>query len=326
MTQHIVLGYPYDGGLYYLLSRQNASGPPSRAGHPYYEQLYGGDPVANQIWATNLAVLFDEILLPTADEYLPEHWLYTSGDSYFNPHIRLRVDHTWDFKRDAHEMARRLLEDDSVVEVLIGADLVQHQGAAEFLITSIIEQLRLALENNAVLVAGDGVAAVVDQVFRRVVTEIAPEGSTAQTPRTLTITPRTLRLIGLDWHCDTFDSFVGIRESKDITDYGVGCRKALASIKNTDDLQNEFIGLLRRAMDSAEVASRVKGAFEVTGVGSNIASAVPVAGSIATLIGLGAYLGANAAQRRQKEDEWYLIGSKLREVALKNLLRRDQPR
>ena len=322
MYENIVLGYPYDGGLYYLLSRLNPAPPPQIKGHPYYEDLYGPDPLANQIWAVNLVVPFDNILLPPADEFLPDLSLYSSGDSYFNPDIRLRVNHIWDFKRDAQKIAHLLLQNTSIVNTLIANGLPTNEGTAQFILSSMIEQLRLALENNAVLVVGDGGSAVVDQVFRYVASDLTTKKVTANAPPTLTITSRTLRLINLDWQCKNFDSFVEIRQSKAISEYGIGVRKALTSAKGTKDLESELVRLMQKAFTSAEIARTAKGAFEVAGVGSNIAGVVPVAGSVASLIGIGSYLAQKAAEHKEKEYEWYLIGAKLREIELNNILRK----
>lgn len=164
----VVLSYPFEGGLYYLLSRENPwNGGPPLKGHPYYEALYGPDPLKAKNSAVDLLALFDEVHLPPADEYLPEHVEFTSGDQYFNPELGIRVFKDWEFGDEARQIAKSLIEQQRIEEFSNGTPLFP-VDRAEFVLGRIIEQVRLAVENNAVLVGGESIGNIASQIWRLV--------------------------------------------------------------------------------------------------------------------------------------------------------------
>src|ERR1039458_6255097 len=100
----IVLGFPYDGALFWLLStmgHHNQKGQPYSGGHPYYERLYGPRHFKIAPKAASLCVLYDEVITAPADVGLPEYRSYETGDGYFNPHLGLRTN--WSDFRTARE-------------------------------------------------------------------------------------------------------------------------------------------------------------------------------------------------------------------------------
>ena len=95
IMKKIILGYPYDGALFWLLTtseHHNAKdGRPYSGGHPYYERLYGPKHIEFAPRAASLCVLYDEVIAAPADIGLPDRQSYQSNNEYFNPHLGLRT-------------------------------------------------------------------------------------------------------------------------------------------------------------------------------------------------------------------------------------------
>jgi len=320
MSDHVVLGPPYEGGLWYLLSRENPSTPPGIKGHPYYERLYGSDPMSKKIRAVNLASLFDEILLPPADEFLPDHWEHGSDNMYFNPEMRLRVNLDWTAMSEFTDLADRLLKDENIITTLAKHSVFPSpDGGARMFIRRSLAQIRLALDHDAVLVAGDGFSEFVDDLMSFVGRDVIDTGHNASSLRTLSFSSETIRLVGLDWACDNVDSFCAIRTSDEISDYASEFRKILRTA-DSSKIYDELLAAMRKAMEWESVARKAHKGFETTGVVSTAIGAIPAVGTPAALVGLKSFLAAKQTERSIKRNRWYLIGSKIREVGLKHLL------
>jgi hypothetical protein len=320
MRDDVVLAYPYDGGLYYLLGRGNPSPPAPLTGHPYYENLYGPDAPQQQSRAVNLASLFENILLPPADDYLPDYHAYNDGSFYFHPDLRIRVNQTWERIRDADLVARELIDNDQhfLSAVKENAPLSNQWSARDF-VAKIIVRLQLALENDATMIGGTAAAAVT----RAVLPKLQERGLVASTTAELsllTLSESSLAIIGLDWQCSSVDDFAAVRQSKKIKNYAKSFRAALFEAAEAGDVIERLQDLMREAMDWAEIANRAKSGFEVSGYAASGVGLIPFAGTAATLVGFGLSAAQKEAERRERRGRWYLIGPKMREVALEALL------
>jgi hypothetical protein len=186
VKNHVVLAYPYEGGLYYLLSRENPNGGPPVKGHPYYESLYGPDPTKTKSQSVNLLALFDTVLLPPADEYLPEHGTYDTVDGYYHPRLRIRVSKDWDFASEASDIASKISKESMMPDFVTTADgLPRDANNLIFIIARIIEQLRLAAENDAVIVGGAATCRLSAWIWELIGQDITELGGAAVKPRAI---------------------------------------------------------------------------------------------------------------------------------------------
>jgi hypothetical protein len=320
----VVLSYPFEGGLYYLLSRENpwGGGPPIK-GHPYYEALYGHDPVTTKNRAVNLLTLFDEVILPPADEYLPGHLEFTSGDQYFNPELGIRVFKNWGFGNEARMIAKQLI-DQQCIEGVSGNTPLIPIDKAEFIVGRIIEQVRLAVENNAVIIGGESIGKIASQIWRLVGRDIVEVGTGKSAPQFLTFDDSTFRITALGWDCENIEALKGIRTCKEIKQYSAGFRNALFQAAGVADMNTEMRRLMRSAMSSEALAKKVKGCFETVGLGATSVGVIPMLGTPSAAVGLSSFLASKKAERSEQAHQWYLLGPKIREVELRNILDEDE--
>jgi hypothetical protein len=63
-------------------------------------------------------------------------------------------------------------------------------------------------------------------------------------------------------------------------------------------------------------------AFQTTGSVMNVVGLIPVVGTVASVANIATDVSARLAEAQAKKRRWYLLGPKMSEVALTNILRR----
>jgi hypothetical protein len=54
----------------------------------------------------------------------------------------------------------------------------------------------------------------------------------------------------------------------------------------------------------------------------DVAGLIPLVGTMASVAGIGADIGAHVAEAQAKSGRWYLLGAKIREIAIRDVLMR----
>jgi hypothetical protein len=316
----IIPAYPYEGAFYWFLSGGRAYSQE----HPYYRVLYGPSPNALSMRAAAIASLYPNILLGAADAHLPDLRSYLSGRRYHHPHLGITLDYDDnEWATDTQEIARRAAADPATKQLLgenaLFADNAKLQH--HFLCRTAL-QIRLAARSSGTLVG--------DDFFKRAYSVVAPwvpelvrdANLVANEPSKLSLREETVSLIGLDFAPSDLDAFAAIRSSKEIAKYTSSFREALAHAQNTGDLEGTLIEIMAHAMDTEEVAQRASSAFETAGSVMNVLGFIPVIGTLASAIGVGTDAAGRIAGARSESADWFLLGPKMREVALREALRR----
>ena len=291
---------------------------PAITGHPYYEALYGDNALTSKNHAVNLLTLFDEVMLPPADEYLPDHIQYRVGNQYYHPDLGIRVGDEWDFLREADRIAEKLMRESDIAAFIV--ENTNLPNDIKFFLGRLIEQLRLATKHGAVIVGGEAVGRLAAKVWRLVQYDVIDICGPYPSPDFFSFEDDSFKVTALTWECEDVESLKAIRTSSEIKSYSLKFRKALFEAVNGDDMKKEMRRLMREAMDSEAIAKKAKGAFETVGALSNSVGAIPVLGTPATLAGLGAFLGGKKAERSEQEHQWYLLGVKMREADLRRIV------
>lgn len=129
-----------------------------------------------------------------------------------------------------------------------------------------------------------------------------------------------MNVVGLDFPTDSIDSFFAIRQSKEISEYATEFRSALSSAMSTGDVTDFLVKLMKRAMHQDEIRAKAAGGFQTLGSMANVGGLIPVVGTIASGIGIGADVANRAFSQASGKKQWYLLGPKMKEVALKSML------
>ena len=75
-------------------------------------------------------------------------------------------------------------------------------------------------------------------------------------------------------------------------------------------------------MDSEAIARQVAGGLSTSGSVLGVLGFIPFVGSVASAMGLGTDVGTRAAEKAAEKKSWYLIGAKMKEVVIRDLLER----
>jgi hypothetical protein len=329
MTGVVIPAFPYEGAFLWFIGDEHVR--KFRGG--YYETLYGpeGNKIATR--AAALSCLFPEIVLAPADAQLPDSGKYKSGGSYRHPDLRLSMSfedeeyNEWSSLNQ--EIAKAVAENPDIQAALSGLPHLQNEEHRKHhFLCRLILQNRLAKSTGATLIG--------NAAFQRISALAAPTivsitGSEHQLPGAepdnLGITEGLLDVVGLNFSPDNLDVFAAIRESKDITAYATSFREALVSAAASPaDLGAKLLQLMQDAMDSEEVAKNVSGGLSTAGSVLEVAGLVPVLGTVAGALGIGTDAGKRLVDKRAERKSWFLLGAKMKEIGLRDHLKRLQLR
>lgn len=321
----VIPAYPYEGGLYWLLGEGSVRHDRSAEGPGYYRNIYGAEPDNIMRQASALVALFDNIELAPADHALPDMQAYCTEFGYRHPELRLsRSEDIGEWANDATELTRYLLTTKPKLVSLL------HQGghtddfAKKQFVARLILQLRLAARKDAVVIGNDLFEAVCQIVLPSMGAFIEGWRLESEPPISLPVTSHLLRATGLYLPSPTFDVFYSIRECPEISEYANGFRNALGMASSHGDLEQNLLNLMRESREKRGVAKRLTGAMQAScswsSVTGAIAGALPGAGTITSLVSLGADLAGRRSEGKTKQYDWYTFGSKLQEVSLNAIL------
>lgn len=317
----VVPAYPYEGAIYWLLGEPTIRHPRSA---PYYETLYGPTPESLLPKAGALVSLFDKIELASADHALPDAQSCTTGEVYFNPALRLSVSHKdLEWSPEIDNFTKFCIDSRLVESVFKGNPLFQDRERSQrVFLFRLVQQVRLAINSGALLI-GDNFFEAVYRKVRPYIKQFLddtpgslPEGLSLQ------INENTLTATGLAFVPTTYDAFCDIRSSTKISDYAVSFRDAIGKAQSSPDFEANLLGLMKDALDNAEVLQHASTGFKTTGSVLNFVGLIPFAGTIASVAGIGDDIAGRVAEAKQHNYEWYSLGSKMQDVALTGLLKR----
>lgn len=319
----IVPGFPYEGGFYWLLGEVTKRHPLS---HGYYLSLYGIEAEKMAVRSAALACLFERIELASADHALPDYAKYVTGDDYYHPELRLAMswqDREW--SKEGEAFARfasrtRILDKHFATHPLFS----RNQDARRHFLCRLVQQIRLAIRRNAVIVGDDFFQSVYSTVAPHIKAFMDDSAGTLPSGITLAINHSTLAVTGLDFAPSNFDAFAAVRASKEVSDYAASFRKAIGKARDSSDPHDTLLDLMREAMDSERVSELAAGAFQSTGSVLNVVGMVPVLGTGASVGSIAADIAGRAAAAQARHERWYLLGPKMKEVSLKGILRKRQ--
>lgn len=305
VSDKIVPAYPYEGALYWLFSERG--GTSYTGSHGYYKSLYGLNHSVVLPKASALACLFDNILMTPADAQIPR-------DS------SLRVSFGGEYMEwndEVEELAKRLLQKQEVHTLVSkNPDFPEEFSQFHFMCRT-ISQMIIADKTNAILVGNSFFNQIYSEVAKEL-GQIYTKGSTPNSSWSLDL--ELLDIVGLDFGTADLDKFAAIRQNNEISGYSSEFRKAISEASSKPDLQKQLILLMKKAMEQEQISKHVAGAFETVGSVANVGGLIPVIGSITTAVGITSDASARTARSIETKKQWYLIGTKMQEVILKNTL------
>jgi hypothetical protein len=300
----VVPAFPYEGALYWLYAERKTDS--YQGGHPYYLSLYGVNHDRIVPRASALACLFDEIVMTPADARTPndDSLHVTRGGEYleWNPEVR--------------ELAGELLQTSIVGPLMAQAPYFPDTESRFHFLCRTIAQIIIANKNEAVLVGNS----FFSQVYSSVATHMGGILNASTSNATWTLDLDLLGIVGLDFGSADMETFTAVRQSKDISSYAKEFREAIGKAAAGSDLKSELLKLMKTALDQESIARHASGAFETIGSMANVAGLIPLVGNLASVVGIAVDASGRASKKLETKKQWYLIGPKMREIVIKDLL------
>lgn len=312
----VVVSHPFSGALYAFFAQYNpaSAGPVRpRPGHPYYRTLYGDAFPRYQEMALTLILLFDQIVLVPADAYLPGGF-WATNRVYDNPQLGLYTEWDFDVQREIDDGIGELLKDPVISSVLSRVPpLSQHQILRDCRV-----EIHLAQKFSCPIVCVGGRRKIIDRILQAKGNGPAPYDATA-----LTCTEEYLRLVGPIFSPRDLETLVDLRADRDLKTYAKTFTSAMLHFRTSADPRAELLVALREAIGSAKLAGKISAVFDGTATAVNYVGLIPVLGTAASLVGIGADAASRALDHRKTSQSWYEFAAQVKRVtSLKQLERK----
>lgn len=320
MPSAVIPAYPYEGAFFWFIADEYVRKHNSR----YYQTLYGPQREHIAVQAAALSCLFPEIILAPADTQLPDAHSFTVGDLYRHPDFRISMNWVENEWSDLNQEIAQVACSDPAVQKAVAAlpHIGNDQKRQHHFLCRLVLQNRIASATEATLVGNTAFQQISALAAPWIGAVLGSAKIAADQPAKLPITEQTLDVVGLNFAPANIDSFGAIRTSAAITGYAASFREALASAASAPDLEQKLLQLMEEAMDSENIARQVAGGLSTAGSALGALGFIPFAGSATSIMGLGTDAGARTATKVAEKKSWYLIGAKMQEIAIRDLLKR----
>jgi hypothetical protein len=304
IPEKVIPAFPYEGALYWLFSSYKE--PLNEIGHPYYQSLFGVDADRIVSRASALACLFEEIIMAPANSELPE-------DSSLRVSSNRKYGEWDDEQRD---IAEALLNRPAIQRLVADKPyFADGYGRLQFLCRT-IAQMRMVSDNEAILLGNS----FFGQLYNEIIKQVGGNYFANNREKVWTLGLDTLNVVGLDFGTADMETFVSVRQSREISEYAGEFRQAISQAASSKDLQSELLRLMKKALDYESIARHTTGAFQTIGSAANLGGLIPVIGSITSAVSIGADVAGRSAKKIESKKQWYLIGPKMKEIAVKDAL------
>ncbi|MDD9877026.1 MAG: hypothetical protein OXR84_06255 [Magnetovibrio sp.] len=136
----------------------------------------------------------------------------------------------------------------------------------------------------------------------------------------LSLSEHTLDIFGLDFSPADLDTFAAIRQDEFITSYAEKFRATLTEDSDEDIRKKRQLTLMKEAMDDESVAKKAKGAFQTVGSAANVGGIIPVVNLLSAPVAMVTDVLAREKEAAILGKQFYLLGPKMHEIAIKTVL------
>lgn len=306
-SSKIVLGHPLSGAIYAYFDKELNEGYSTKSANSYYKTLYGKHFESYIDIALTLALIYDNVILSAADNAIPDSQKYQSGGEYYNPDFGLylawgsEVIH-YDF---LEEKIKNILQDSQIKNLLNGIPIPAHWQ----IIREVYLDLEMANKFNAPLFTLGRRQALAQRV-----SEIEQFGETEMSGKTqIKIISNYLDITGLLFQPVDIQSFYYLKSEKDLRDYSKSFLDLINNYQHDEsiDLRKQLLLAIKEAMSKDSLNSKTSGIFNVSSTVMNYVGLIPVAGTVAGLVGIGAELAATGLDKVNEKNKWYEFASQI---------------
>ncbi len=319
MKNRIILGYPYSGAFYWLLSaeewRKSPLKIPYRGSHSYYKTLYGKDHYKIIDETVSLCILYKEIFLSPADCYMPKHEQFYDGKEGKYSNTELGIYTNWSWRQETNELFKLtelLLKDHFIHKYM----LCQPLDSRRQIVNDALVQLHISEKYDATIIACEGYLKMCERI-QNLLKIHRPGQSLNVANRTLKAINTVFDLASLKFSLNSIDEFVVLRTSKALKKYGESFRKYIGKLP-TGELDEHFLfESMSEAINTDEISKKISGGLGITATLTNVISLVPYLGSVAGAAGIASDITARTINKISEKDKWWLLGPEVAKLLTK---------
>lgn len=263
MDDKIVLGFPYDGAMLWLLSAEQYYHKSIKdkydGSHPYYLTLFGKN--HNQLIdkTVSLSLLYDEIYLAPTDTYLPNREKYDieSRSGYANHDWGIFTNYKWVKDVDQWGEGLSILENDELISKIL-RKVPTH--AKRQIIHDAINQVHIANKFDTALL---GIPSYL-KLCKRIDLLTNPSFGKLKTINSETPTDaleKSFEISSLKFEINTLEDFVTLKKSNSIRSYGSSFRKYITELPNGNLDDTYLFNAMREAISTDEISDKISGGF-----------------------------------------------------------------
>jgi hypothetical protein len=311
-TTKIVLGHPLSGALYAYFDKELNEGRhiESSKTHSYYKTLYGKHFETYIDIALTLSLIYDTVILPAADNSFPDFEKYESNGEYYNPEFGLYF--TWrdeaNYRHIVNDKIQRAIADKEVSALLWNIPKHVH----EQIISEVYFELSMANKFNATLFTLGRRQALAKRIAE-IENEKTPDLS--ETSK-IKVVSSYLDITGLLFQPMDIQSFYYLKTEKDLREYSTSFLKVVEDFapENPTDIKRELLLLIKEAISKDKLHSKISGVFEGSSTIMNYVGLIPVAGTVAGLVGIGTDWAARGVDKLNERHKWYELASQIEKI------------
>ena len=311
----IVLGHPFSGALYAYFDKELNEGRfiESSRYHGYYRTLYGKHFDAYIEIALTLSLIYDTVIVPAADTTFPDYEKYQSNGEYYNPEFGLYF--TWrDEANQRHiisEKIERAIADKGVSALLWNIPKPVH----EQIIAEVYFELSMANKFNATLFTIGKRQALAKRIAE-IENEATPELSQKNKIKVIS---SYLDITGLLFQPMNIESFYYLKTEKELRGYSTSFLNIMEDFtsRNPVKVKEDLLLLIKEAMSSDKLNSKISGVFEGSSAIMNYVGLIPIAGTVAGMVGIGTDLLARGVNKLNEKHKWFELASQIERIKSK---------
>ncbi len=308
-SKKIVLGHPLSGALYAYFDKELNEGHhvESSKYHSYYKTLYGKHFESFIDIALSLSLIYDTIILPAADNPVPDYSKYQTNGEYYNPEFGLYF--TWldeaNYSHIVTDKVRHLLADKEISSMLWKIPKHVH----EQIIREVLFELSMAKRFNATLFTLGKRQALAKRISQ---IENSEEPKLSEKNK-IRVISSYLDITGLLFQPMDIQSFYYLKTENDLREYSKSFLNVIEnySPENPSDIKRDLLLLIKEAISKDNLNSKISGVFEGSSTLMNYIGLIPVAGTVAGLVGIGTDLAARGVDKFNEKNKWYEFASQI---------------
>ena len=317
MNRRIVLGFPYSGAFYWLLSAEqhyNKSIKGKYDGqHPYYHTLFGKNHSSIIDETVSLTLLFEEIYMSPADTYLPDRNKYHIYDTFLEQDWGIYFNWDWvnDFQSYYNE-ADLLLKDRTIATTL--RKVPKH--AKSQIIRDALIQIQISNQYEATIFASPSYLRLC-QAINNIINP--SEQIIVRSPNsTLAAVDTVFDIASLKFSINSLDEFISLKTQKDVRQYANSFKEYINELPNGTYDKDFLFKAMLEAINKDSISTKISGALELI---SSYAVALLLIDPSKTLVNVtraaSSFL-AKMINKKSKKYKWWLLAPEVSKVLTKH--------